>query len=116
MLRREVITLIGGAVVVVLPLVTRAQQSMPVIGYLSVRSPATDDYRLAAFGQGLSETGYDEGRNVAIEYHYAQGHQKRLAGLGGRSGSSSGQRDCRGRRYPCGISRQSGEPDNPDRV
>jgi putative ABC transport system substrate-binding protein len=52
---------------------------MPVIGYLSVRSPETDDYRLAGFRQGLNETGYVEARNVAIEYRYAEGHQERLA-------------------------------------
>ena len=52
-----------------------------MIGYLSVRSPETDDYRLAGFRQGLNETGYVEARDVAIEYRYAQGHQERMADL-----------------------------------
>jgi putative ABC transport system substrate-binding protein len=78
--RRDLLGLLGGAVVA-WPVGARAQQPMPVIGYLSVRSPETDDYRLAGFRQGLNETGYVEARNVAIEYRYAQGRQERLADL-----------------------------------
>jgi putative ABC transport system substrate-binding protein len=77
--RRDFVALLG--VAVAWPVGARAQQPMPVIGYLSVRSPETDDYRLAGFRQGLNETGYVEARDVAIEYRYAQGHQERMADL-----------------------------------
>src|SRR4029077_8952419 len=56
---------------------------MPVIGYLSIGSPESDNIppRLTAFRQGLNETGYVEGRNVAIEYLWAQGQYDRLPAL-----------------------------------
>jgi len=78
--RRRLILLLGG--VVFAPRALRAQQkAMPVIGYLSPGSPGAAAPYVAAFRQGLSETGYDEGRNVAIEYRWAEGHDDRLRAL-----------------------------------
>src|SRR5258707_13319656 len=81
MRRRNVLALIGGAAVL-RPLPICAQQkAMPVIGYLSQRSPTDSASIVAAFRAGLKEQGYVEGQNVAIEFRFAEGQVDRLAAL-----------------------------------
>jgi putative tryptophan/tyrosine transport system substrate-binding protein len=78
--RRDFIRFIGGGAV--WPLAARAQQAtVPVIGYLGAGSPAVFASRVSAFREGLGQTGYVEGRNVAIEFRWAEGHHDRLPAL-----------------------------------
>src|SRR5829696_8838299 len=80
MRRRDFITSLGGAVAWTLP--ARAQRpAMPVIGYLSPESPGPFASRVRAFRDGLAEMGYFEGRNVAIEFRWAEGQYNRLPAL-----------------------------------
>jgi putative tryptophan/tyrosine transport system substrate-binding protein len=84
MRRREFSTLLGGAATAstIWPSLLGAQQkATPVIGYLGISTPGPSAASLAAFSQGLSETGYFEGQNVAIEYRWAEGRYDRLPAL-----------------------------------
>jgi len=78
MRRRE---FIAGLSAAALPFAARAQQAMPVIGYLSSGSQAGFTSRLAAFRRGLDEMGYREGQNVSIEYRWAEGKDDRLPAM-----------------------------------
>jgi ABC-type uncharacterized transport system substrate-binding protein len=80
MRRRELLLFLSGAMTAAGPV--RAQQkAMPVIGYLNTASPGPAAANVAAFRQGLSDTGYVEGQNLAIEYRWVEGHYDRLPAL-----------------------------------
>src|SRR5262252_3810586 len=79
--RRAFLTMVGGSVLAA-PVAGESQQpAMPVIGYISQRSPTDSASIVAAFRQGLKEAGFVEGQNVAIEYRCAEGQIDRVPGL-----------------------------------
>jgi putative ABC transport system substrate-binding protein len=80
MRRREFVMVLGGAVAA-WPLAARAQSPMPVIGFLDSRTPEVVAARLGGFRQGLKESGYVEGENVAIVYRWAEDRIDRLPAL-----------------------------------
>src|ERR1700738_4279234 len=78
--RREFIAFLSGAAVA-WPFASRAQQPMPVVGFLSSLSRSELTFVMPAFHQGLNAAGFVDGRNIVIEYRWAEGHYERLPGL-----------------------------------
>ena len=79
MKRRELLGLLGGAAI--WPVLTSAQQSMRVIGFLAHGSSASNKPQLSAFQEGLEQNGFADGRNVAVAYRWAEGHDDLLPGM-----------------------------------
>ena len=79
--RREFITLLGGAAAASWTLPLRAQQGVPVVGFLNPGLPEPSSFLVVAFREGLEKEGYVEGQNVTVEYRWASGHYNELQTL-----------------------------------
>jgi len=116
MRRREFITFVGGAVAA-WPLAVRAQQSaMPVIGFMSSRSPEGYENVVAAFRRGLGEGDLIEGKNTVIEFRWALGEIQPIARTGGRTCEPPGGRARDFRRRPSGACSEGRDFDHTDRI
>ena len=78
--RREIVAQLG-SLALLAPVTSRAQPALPVVGYLGAQSPASFASRIAAFREGLAELGFVEGRNVLVEFRWAEGQHNRLPDL-----------------------------------
>ena len=130
MRRREFITLLGSAAAT-WPIATRAQQhSIPVVGFLGALSASSWATRVEALRAGLRDLGYVEGKNIVIEFRWAEGNYDRLVDLAGElvrwqcrphndlsEGIGSLSARCDRVRGQCGVGRASpADQHNPDRV
>jgi putative ABC transport system substrate-binding protein len=104
MKRREFIRLLASAATGGRSPHARSKPAKPTIGFLNGTSPQAYGRSLLAFRRGLtSETGYVEGRNVEVEYRWAEGPLRATASIGGRFDAPSREHDCRGRRLCCVV-------------
>ena len=112
--RREFITLLGGAST--WPLAVRAQQGvMPVVGFLGSTSPDLYAHVVRSYRQGLAEAGYVEGRDVAIDFRWAESQYERLPALASGAGRRRVTVIAAGG-LPAAVAAKSGNHDNSDRL
>src|SRR5215475_11695729 len=95
MRRREFILTLGGASA--WPLAARGQQPLPIVGYINSGAPGPMAPLVSAFHEGLSQAGYVEGRNVAVEYRWSEGHSGAIARRSAVSKARTAIHSCRGR-------------------